>query len=174
MVKMVKEQYKECANIESLKEAIDKSFGKDLESIYNEKAEGEALEYLKDVLDLEQYSLFDEIDTNTLYKLAINVEEYNDGISPYNPFADYPMCDRLSDFYAVFNILCANYAMGRIDKSRIDLSDLESLKIELAINAITQILNEYKANVDYLLGQKTYMDKVEFVNELESQEVFWL
>lgn len=172
---MVKEQYKECANIESLKESIDKSFGKELKSFYNGKAEGEALEYLKDVLNLEEYSLFDEyIDTETLYKLAINIKEYNEGISPYNPFKDYPMCDILSDFYADFSILCANYAAGLIDKSQIDLSDLESLKIELAINAITQILNEYKANVDYLLGQKTYIDKVEFVNELESQEVFWL
>lgn len=158
------------ANIKTLKEVIDKSFRNELEvrCDYQGKVEQKVLEYLKDVLNLQEYSFFEKYDdAETLYKLALNIKEYNDGTSAYNPFIDYPLCDRLGDVYADFSSLCADYAEEIIDKSQIDLSDLENLKIELASNLITQILDDYRKDVNYLLGKTAYMDKVEFVNMLE-------
>lgn len=163
----------ECVDIESLKEAIDKSFRNELEvrCAYKGQVEEEVLEYLKDVLDLQEYSFFENYDdTRTLYKLALNIKEYNDGTSGYNPFTDYPLCDRLRGFYADFSSLCADYAEESIDKSQIDLSDLENLEMKLASNLITQILDDYRKDVDYLLGKTAYKDKVEFIDMLEETQ----
>lgn len=159
------------ANIKTLKEALDKSFHNQISIRYdNKEKEKEILEYLEVVLDLEKYSLFNEYsDTKNLYKLALEIKKYNDDSSLYNPFTDYPLCDRLSGFYDDFSEECAVSAEELIDKTQIDLSNLESLKRELASNLITQTLNDYEKRFNLVLCYD-YLDKVELINDLEKTQ----
>lgn len=146
---------------------LNSSFNKDFKLNQREKPEPEVLKYLEEVLDLNDFMLSETdsdslryLQTETLYKLASQIQEHCEGMCGYNPFVDYPLCDRLEDFYDDYSELCAIYSEDIIDKSLIDLSDLTSLKIKLASYCIEQMLFYYKQDIDdFLVKNPLYEEK---------------
>lgn len=143
----------ENATLHEFKKILNESYKKEIETRWNcaGREELEILKYLKyDLMHLKD-ELFNENDELTLYKLAKQVEEFSNGKSEYNPFNDCPLCDALDRIYLDYSELCATYAEGLIDKSQIDLSNLESLKQSLAQNLIKAILKDYQRDIEYFM-----------------------
>ncbi len=141
------------ATLQEFKKILNESYKKEIEERWNYvgRKELEILKYLKyDLMHLKD-ELFNEYDEPTLYKLAQQVEEFSNGKSEYNPFNDYPLCDALDGIYLDYSELCATYAEGLIDKSQIDLSNLEFLKQSLAQNLIKTILKDYQRDIEYFM-----------------------
>ncbi|MBD5165135.1 hypothetical protein [Helicobacter sp.] len=162
----------ETATLRGFQKILNNSFKKEFEirRDYVGRKELEILKYLKyDLMHLKD-ELFNEYDEPTLYKLAQQVEEFSNGKSEYNPFNDYPLCDALDGIYLDYSELCATYAEGLIDKSEIDLSNLESLKSSLAENMITTILKDYKNDMEVILQSSNYEEMEELVEELTTIE----
>lgn len=163
----------ETATLQEFRKILNESYKKELEIRcgYVGRKELEILKYLKyDLLHLKD-ELFNERDELTLYKLAEQVEEFTEGKSEYNPFMDYPLCDALEGIYHDYGELCANYAEGLIDKSQIDLSDLDSLKTFLAQNMITTILKDYQRDIEYFMYENhtPYYNKESLIDTLEQE-----
>lgn len=143
----------ENATLHEFKKILNESYKKEIETRWNcaGREELEILKYLKyDLMHLKD-ELFNENDELTLYKLAKQVEEFSNGKSEYNPFNDCPLCDALDGIYLDYSKLCATYAEGLIDKSQIDLSNLEFLKQSLAQNLIKAILKDYQRDIEYFM-----------------------
>ena len=163
----------ENATLNELKKILNESYKKEIETRWNcaGRKELEILKYLKyDLMHLKD-ELFNENDELTLYKLANQVEEFSNGKSEYNPFNDYPLCDALDGIYLDYSELCATYAEGLIDKSQIDLSDLESLKQSLAQNLIKTILENYQRDIEYFMYENhtPYYNRESLIMLLEQE-----
>ncbi|MBX7491275.1 hypothetical protein [Helicobacter turcicus] len=166
------------STLEEFKERFNISFNNELaircqwQNNGKDKQELEILNYLKEQLGLVEHFFKDENYVNeNLYDLALEVEKYNQNPNAHNPFGDFPLCDLLNGIYLDYSALCSLYAEDLIDKSQIDLSNLESLKEALAQNLITNILKDYKSDVDYLLNEN-YSDyaKISFLIELLEEQ----
>ena len=162
----------ETATLHEFKKILNESYKKEIETRWNcaGREELEILKYLKyDLLHLKD-ELFNERDELTLYKLAEQVEDFTEG-DEYNPFKDYPLCDALDGIYHDYSELCANYAEGLIDKSQIDLSDLDSLRTFLAQNMITTILKDYKRDIEYFMYENhtPYYNRESLIMLLEQE-----
>lgn len=163
----------ENATLHEFKKILNESYKKELEirCDYVGRKELEILKYLKyDLMHLKD-ELFNENDELTLYKLAEQVEDFIEGKSEYNPFNDYPLCDALDGIYLDYSELCATYAEGLIDKSQIDLSNLESLKLFLAENMIKTILTDYKRDIEYFMYENhtPYYNRESLITLLEQE-----
>ncbi|MCL9821884.1 hypothetical protein NCR96_09070 [Helicobacter sp. 14348-15] len=162
----------ETATLHEFKKILNESYKKEIETRWNcaGREELEILKYLKyDLLHLKD-ELFNERDELTLYKLAEQVEDFTEG-DEYNPFKDYPLCDALEGIYHDYSELCATYAEGLIDKSQIDLSDLESLKQSLAQNLIKTILENYQSDIEYFMYENhtPYYNRESLIMLLEQE-----
>lgn len=158
---------------------IDDTFNYDFKCEKGNESTRKILEYLKGVLDLEDLKLSQIVDPNalhynedrTLYKLAKQIHDFLEGDCAYDPFTDYPLCDSLEDFYNDFNELCGEIGELLVDKSQIDLSDLDGLKRDLAKEVVQRELFYYKEDVDdYLNANPLYEDKCELLKDLFALE----
>lgn len=163
----------ENATLHEFKKILNESYKKEIETRWNcaGREELEILKYLKYNLMHLKDELFNENDELTLYKLAQQVEEFSNEKSEYNPFNDYPLCDALDGIYLDYSELCATYAEGLIDKSQIDLSNLEFLKQFLAQNLIKTILKDYQRDIEYFMYENhtPYYNRESLIMLLEQE-----
>ena len=162
-------------SIDEVKDALEERFE---EEIFDNipKPDRDILKWLKnECFACDIYPFFDDKYRDmTLYEYAEKIEENNEQFINGSIFYSPSLTARdLENFYEDYRELCANYSEEFIDRDNIDLSNLDELMKELAINTISKILLDFKDRMDNFLDKHDkYERTVALLDFLEKNEDF--